>query len=126
MLLSARFLSDLHILFCGRMVARVMEVRQTVHFGGLSGSPCPTLFFCRSLGNKYPSASHCFVHLRATYPIGVLPRRGALELEKLNSFGSVTRLHSEGVHVKVIRRSDHPHQLLAARPASHRNVFFFY
>jgi len=30
------------------------------------------------------------------------------------------------VHVKAIRRSDHPHQLLAARPASHRNVFFFY
>ncbi|HVH69818.1 MAG TPA: LuxR C-terminal-related transcriptional regulator, partial [Candidatus Dormibacteraeota bacterium] len=31
-----------------------------------------------------------------------------------------------GVHVKVIRRSDHPHQLLAARPISHRNTFFFY
>lgn len=28
--------------------------------------------------------------------------------------------------MKVIRRSDHPHQLLAARPASQRNVFFFY
>jgi DNA-binding NarL/FixJ family response regulator len=28
--------------------------------------------------------------------------------------------------VKVIRRSDHPHQLLAARPASQRSVFFFY
>ncbi len=28
--------------------------------------------------------------------------------------------------MKVIRRVDHPHQLLAARPVSHRNVFFFY
>jgi DNA-binding NarL/FixJ family response regulator len=27
--------------------------------------------------------------------------------------------------VKVIRRVDHAHQLLAARPVSHRNVFFF-
>ena len=27
--------------------------------------------------------------------------------------------------MKVIRRVDHPHQLLAARPVSHRNVFFF-
>ena len=87
--------------------------------------PCPTLFLCRSLGDKDPFASHYFVHHRASYPIGVLPRRGASELKKLNGFGSVTRLHSQGVHVKVIRRSDHPHQLLAARPA-HRNVFFFY
>jgi DNA-binding NarL/FixJ family response regulator len=31
-----------------------------------------------------------------------------------------------GVHVKVIRRSDHAHQLLAARPVSHRSTFFFY
>ena len=28
--------------------------------------------------------------------------------------------------MKVIRRSDQPHHLLAARPASHRNTFFFY
>jgi DNA-binding CsgD family transcriptional regulator len=28
--------------------------------------------------------------------------------------------------VKVIRRSDHPHHLLAARPVSQRNTFFFY
>jgi DNA-binding CsgD family transcriptional regulator len=28
--------------------------------------------------------------------------------------------------VKVIRRSDHPHQLTHARPVFHRNVFFFY
>jgi len=41
-------------------------------------------------------------------------------------FGCVTRLHSEGVHVKVIRRSDHPHQLTAARPVFPRDVFFFY
>jgi DNA-binding CsgD family transcriptional regulator len=30
------------------------------------------------------------------------------------------------VHVKVIRRGDHPHELLPARPISHRNTFFFY
>ena len=28
--------------------------------------------------------------------------------------------------MKVIRRSDQPHQLLATRPVSHRNMFFFY
>ncbi len=28
--------------------------------------------------------------------------------------------------MKVIRRGDHPHQLLAARPVPHRNTFFFY
>ncbi len=41
-------------------------------------------------------------------------------------FASVTRLHSEGVHVKVIRRSDRPQQLLSARPVSSPEVFFFY
>jgi DNA-binding CsgD family transcriptional regulator len=46
--------------------------------------------------------------------------------KKLKSFGSVTRLHSEGVHVKVIRRSEHPQQLTNSRPASSRDVFFFY
>jgi DNA-binding NarL/FixJ family response regulator len=35
-------------------------------------------------------------------------------------------LHSEGVHVKVIRRSDHPQQLTNSRPATTRDVFFFY
>jgi DNA-binding CsgD family transcriptional regulator len=44
----------------------------------------------------------------------------------LIGFGSVTRLHSEGVHVKVIRRSDRPQQLLSAQPVSSREVFFFY
>lgn len=79
------------------------------------------------MGYKYPFASQHFVHLRVTYPIGVLPRRGALELKNI----SLLRFHHEaaflrGVHVKVIRRGDHPHQLLAARPVSHRNTFFFY
>jgi len=41
-------------------------------------------------------------------------------------FGSVTRLHSEGVHVKAIRRSDHSHRLSATEPAFPRDVFFFY
>jgi DNA-binding CsgD family transcriptional regulator len=45
---------------------------------------------------------------------------------KLNSFGSVTRLHSEGVHVKVIRRNEHPQQLTNSRPSIPRDVFFFY
>ena len=30
------------------------------------------------------------------------------------------------MHLKRIHRREHPHQLLAARPVSHRNVFFFY
>jgi DNA-binding NarL/FixJ family response regulator len=41
-------------------------------------------------------------------------------------FGSVTRLHSEGVHVKVIRRGEHPRQLTSSRPSFPRDVFFFY
>jgi DNA-binding CsgD family transcriptional regulator len=45
---------------------------------------------------------------------------------KPNSFGSVTRLHSEGVHVKVIRRNVHPQQLTNSRPSFPRDVFFFY
>jgi DNA-binding CsgD family transcriptional regulator len=45
---------------------------------------------------------------------------------KPNSFGSVTRLHSEGVHVKVIRRNVHPQQLTNSRPSFLRDVFFFY
>jgi len=36
------------------------------------------------------------------------------------------RLHSEGVHVKVIRRSEHPQQLTNSRPAFPRDVYFFY
>jgi DNA-binding CsgD family transcriptional regulator len=36
------------------------------------------------------------------------------------------RLHSEGVHVKLIRRSDHPQQLTNPRPVTTRDVFFFY
>lgn len=35
-------------------------------------------------------------------------------------------LHSEGVHVKAIRRTDHPHQLTDSRTAFPRDVFFFY
>jgi len=42
------------------------------------------------------------------------------------SFGSVTRLHSEGVHVKVFRRNEHPQQLTNSRPAFPRDVYFFY
>src|SRR5712691_6818950 len=42
------------------------------------------------------------------------------------SFGSVTRLHSEGVHVKVMRRSEHPQQLTNSRPAPPPNIFSFF
>jgi len=38
----------------------------------------------------------------------------------------VSKLHSEGVHVKAIRRSEHPQQLSNSRPAFPRDVFFFY
>jgi DNA-binding CsgD family transcriptional regulator len=41
-------------------------------------------------------------------------------------FGTVTRLHSEGVHVKVMRRGEHPQQLTNSRTAFPRDVFFFY
>jgi DNA-binding CsgD family transcriptional regulator len=44
--------------------------------------------------------------------------------KKLKSFDCITRLHSEGVHVKVIRRSEHPQQLTNSRPAF--PVYFFY
>jgi DNA-binding CsgD family transcriptional regulator len=36
------------------------------------------------------------------------------------------RLHSEGVHVKVIRRSEHSQQLSGPRTTFLRDVFFFY
>lgn len=63
--------------------------------------------------------------------VGLLTRygdRGLVEGQKIKStsFGSVMRLHSEGVHVKVIRRSDHPQHLTNSRPATSRDVFFFY
>ena len=57
--------------------------------------------------------------------LGNTPRREAKN-RKLIGFGSVTRLHSEGVHVKVFRRSEHPHQLTNSRPAFPRDIFFFY
>jgi DNA-binding NarL/FixJ family response regulator len=48
------------------------------------------------------------------------------EEQKTQSFGPVTRLHSEGVHVKVIRRSEQPPQLRNSRPTFPSEVFFFY
>jgi DNA-binding CsgD family transcriptional regulator len=62
---------------------------------------------------------HCLPHL------GNTPRRGAKNI-KLNGFGFVTKLHLEGVHVKVIRRSEQPQQLRNSRSAFPRDVFFFY
>ena len=41
-------------------------------------------------------------------------------------FGSVTGLHSEGVHVKVFRRNEQPQQLANSRSSFLREVFFFY
>ncbi len=63
-------------------------------------------------------------------PAGQFTQLGEFALSRgpnknLIGFGSVTRLHSEGVHVKVIRRSDRPQQL-SAQPVSSREVFFFY
>ena len=51
---------------------------------------------------------------------------GARRIQNIIGFGSVTRLHSEGVHVKVIGRSDHPQQLSSPRSSFLRDVFFFY
>src|SRR5260370_1810937 len=59
------------------------------------------------------------------YHLVNMPRRGAKNI-KLNSFGPVTGLHSEGVHVKVIRRSVHSQQLSNTRPSLPHDVFFFY
>jgi DNA-binding NarL/FixJ family response regulator len=89
-----------------------------------SGSRVPGVF--RSVGKNrqvlsplYGFLPHCLPHL------GNTPRRGA-KIRKLKGFGSVTRLHSEGVHVKVMRRSEHPQQLRSSRPAFNHDVFFFY
>jgi DNA-binding CsgD family transcriptional regulator len=41
-------------------------------------------------------------------------------------FGFVSRLHSEGVQVKMIRRSEHPQQLTNSRQSLHRDVYSFY
>jgi DNA-binding NarL/FixJ family response regulator len=46
--------------------------------------------------------------------------------KNLMGFGSVTSLHSEGVHVKMIRSSEQPHQLTNSHPAFPRHIFFFY
>ena len=63
----------------------------------------------------------------AVYAIwGVTPRKRAKKKRNLISFGSVTRLHSEGVHVKVIRRSEHLQQVSNSRPHIPRDVYFFY
>src|SRR5207245_9558284 len=68
----------------------------------------------------------CFGHVPDSLPSsGNLPRRAA-QNRNLISVGAVTRLHSEGVHVKVIHGSDRPQQLLSAQPVSSREVFFFY
>jgi DNA-binding CsgD family transcriptional regulator len=47
------------------------------------------------------------------------------EQQQLKSFGYVSKLHSQGVHMKVIRRNEHPH-LTNPRSAFPRDVFFFY
>jgi DNA-binding CsgD family transcriptional regulator len=57
--------------------------------------------------------------------VGNAPRKG-VKTKILKGFGSATRLHSEGVHVKLIRRSEQPHQLSNSRPVHPRDLFFFY
>jgi len=46
--------------------------------------------------------------------------------KKLKSFSSVMGLLSKGVHVKVMRRSEHSQQLANSRSAFLRDVYFFY
>lgn len=72
-----------------------------------------------------PSAVRLGFLLHSAPLWGRLPRRGANN-KNHNGFGAVARLHSEGVHVRVIRRSEQSHQLTNSRPAFPRNVFFFY
>lgn len=57
--------------------------------------------------------------------LGNTPRRG-VKNRKLNGFGSVTKPYSEGVHVKVMGRSEHPHQLTNSQPSFPRDIFLFY
>lgn len=93
--------------------------------GGLSGSPRSHLRFAvQRVAVAKPQPA-----LLASCPAGC-PIRGIGLVEgrktRLISFGSVMRLHSEGVHVKVIRRNDQPHQLTNAQHAFPRDLFFFY
>jgi DNA-binding CsgD family transcriptional regulator len=57
--------------------------------------------------------------------MGHVPRKG-VKIKILKGFGSATSLHSEGVHVKLIRRSEQPHQLANSRTAYPRDIYFFY
>jgi DNA-binding CsgD family transcriptional regulator len=61
----------------------------------------------------------------STQPEGTTPftRRG--KNKKQSEFKSFFRLHSQGVQVKLIRRSDQPHPFGTARTALPRNIYFF-
>ena len=94
--------------------------------GGLSGSSQPRLFAAVLWVTVTEPSAFCSGLLLDRLPsLGNLPRRGA-QNKNFIGFGSVTRLHSEGVHVKVIRRNDRPQKLLSHQPVSSREVFYFY
>jgi DNA-binding CsgD family transcriptional regulator len=57
--------------------------------------------------------------------LGYASSRGE-QKSKSTGFGSVAKLHSEGVHVKLIRRSEQPQQLMNSRAAFQRDIYFFY
>jgi DNA-binding CsgD family transcriptional regulator len=101
------------------------EVQQVRPRFALRRSPL-TLGFCWTMG-----ISRQAIRLLSRLPLGLLPSRGTPLVEgrtkrKSSCFGSVPGLHSEGVHVKLIRRTENPQQLANSQTAFPREVFFFY
>src|SRR5260370_41538189 len=94
--------------------------------GELSGSWCPRLSFAVQWVQVAEATALCLGFLSdgiRSWGIRLVEGR---EIENLTGFGSGTRPHSEGVQVKVVRRSPHPHQLSNSQITFPRNIFFFY
>jgi DNA-binding CsgD family transcriptional regulator len=74
---------------------------------------------------KEPWPAPRFVPRLTTRPEKSAPFTWRGKDKKQGEVSSFFRLHSQGVHVKVIRRSDQPHPFGTARCALPRNIFFF-